>query len=178
MLKFLKNIFSKNSKKQINLQFELENGKLYEEFVNEDDYENRKAELNEIFKNQNTKNRTIFIWCLIGNIIGEHFHGENKEIKFGTKHFSPKTKVYCFQVSWGDGYENIKVIGRHRKTDKKVKIIVNSRYITNWRLQKVFNPFILNLMFLDNGWTDCEKDKSTILEMLKCLPSRTMKSES
>lgn len=178
MLKWLKNIFNKDFKKQVSLQFELENGKLYEEFVHEDDYENRKAELYEIFKNQNVKNRTTYIWCLIGNIIGEHLHGENKEIKFGTKHFSPKTKVYCFPVSWGDGYENIKVIGRHRKTNKKIKIIVNSRYVTNWRLQKVFNPFILNLMFLDNGWTNCEEDKRTIIEMLKWLQSRTMKIES
>ena len=118
-----------------------------------------------------------FIWCLIGNIVDDHFTGTDKEINYGTKHFSPNTKVYCFPTLWGDGFENIKVIGRHRKTSRNVCMVMPSKLITNWRVQKVYRPYILNVMQSQHGWTNSEKDKETILEMLKWLPDRTIKTE-
>jgi hypothetical protein len=39
-----------------------------------------------------------FIWSLVGNIVDAHFFGEQKEIRRGTKHFSPGTKVYYFPL--------------------------------------------------------------------------------
>jgi hypothetical protein len=119
--------------------------------------------------------QTNFIWCLIGNIVDEHPYGIEKEIKHGTKHFSPNTKVYCFPTLWGDGYEDIKVIGRRRKTNKNICIIIPAKLITNWRLQKVYSPFVLNLMRSHHGWTSSDKDKETILKMLVWLPERTIK---
>ncbi|MBW8358169.1 MAG: hypothetical protein K0M63_00020 [Weeksellaceae bacterium] len=118
-----------------------------------------------------------FIWCLIGNIVDERPTGIDKEIKHGTKHFSPNTKVYCLPAQWGDGYENIKVIGRHRKTSRNVCMIIPAKLITNWRLQKVYRPYILNVMQSQHGWTNSDKDKETILEMLKWLPDRTIKMD-
>lgn len=118
-----------------------------------------------------------FIWCLIGNIVDKHPVGTDQEIKHGTKHFSPNTKVYCFPVQWGDGYENIKVIGRHRKTRRNVCMIVPAKLVTNWRIQKVYTPYILNVMQTQNGWTNSDEDKETILEMLKWLPDRTIKMD-
>ncbi len=53
-----------------------------------------------------------FVWCLVGNIVEEHEFGEEKEIRKGTKHFSPNAKVYCFPALWGDGYEHILVLGK------------------------------------------------------------------
>ena len=53
--------------------------------------------------NQNTeKMNTIeqqeWKWCLVGNIVQERDYGEQHEIKSGTKHFSPGTKVLsCFE---------------------------------------------------------------------------------
>ncbi|HOV28431.1 MAG TPA: hypothetical protein PK566_19015 [Pseudobacteroides sp.] len=72
-----------------------------------------------------------FIWCLVGNIVEKHFFGEEKMIKIGTKQFSPNTKVYCYPVLWGDGYEDIKVIGRPRKSSKFITIIMKAKYIKN-----------------------------------------------
>ncbi len=40
-------------------------------------------------------------WCLVGNIIGAHEHGENKEIRIGTKQFQPGAKVYMAPSNWG-----------------------------------------------------------------------------
>jgi hypothetical protein len=34
-------------------------------------------------------------WCLVGNIVEEHRFGESKELRRGSKHFTPGTKVYC-----------------------------------------------------------------------------------
>ena len=55
-------------------------------------------------------------WCLVGNIVQTHEYGENHETRIGAKHFSPGTKVYCMPGNWGDGYENIVVIAKHRKS--------------------------------------------------------------
>ncbi|HRI26715.1 MAG TPA: hypothetical protein PK239_11555 [Chitinophagales bacterium] len=114
-----------------------------------------------------------FIWCLVGNIIDEHYFGEHKEVKRGTKHFLPNTKVYCFPSLWGDGYEDVKVIGRHRKSKTYISIIMPSKYITNWRIQKVYSPYIRSTMQANYGWRNSDEDKNVILGMLEWLPDRT-----
>jgi len=54
-------------------------------------------------------------WCLVGNIVRNRPFGEGGfTLKQGIKHFSPGTKVYCLPCEWGDGYEQIVVIGRRR----------------------------------------------------------------
>lgn len=83
-------------------------------------------------------------WCLVGNIVSEHPYGEGgKDTKRGTKHFAPGTKVYCFPAQWGDGYENILVIGRHRGSHQFKTMIVRSAWVTNWRAKLVYNPEVL-----------------------------------
>jgi len=67
----------------------------------------------------------------------------------GTKHFSQGTKVYCFAPQWGDGYENIKVIGRHRGSGRKNKLVlmvIRSKYLGNWRYKLVHTPEVLRLL--------------------------------
>jgi len=177
MFDWLRNIFRKDDNDKIKVRLELDNGKYYEELVDPDDFEKRIGELQEQFNPRKPLDQTTFIWCLVGNIIDEHYYGTDKEIKHGTKHFSPSTKVYCFPMNWGDAYEKIKVIGRHRKTIGNICIVMPSKYITNWRLQKVHRPNVLKLMHSQDGWTDSDKDKETILDMLKWLPEITMKMD-
>ncbi|HYF68946.1 MAG TPA: hypothetical protein VD884_12470 [Ohtaekwangia sp.] len=110
-----------------------------------------------------------FVWCLVGNIIGEHQVGENNEIKRGTKHFSPGTKVYCFPPQWGDGYEKIYVMGRPRQSLGFIKVVINSDLVTNWRIQKVFTPRIKTEMIKSNGWGDTNESKDRILILLNSL---------
>jgi hypothetical protein len=116
-----------------------------------------------------------FIWCLVGNIIEKRFYGESKEIKLGTKKFRPNSKVYCFPALWHDGYESIKVIGRTRNKRSYQIVITSAKYITNWRLKKVYIPFIIQQMTENNGWTNSEESKQDILALLEWLPQRTMK---
>ena len=71
-------------------------------------------------------------WCLVGNITEKHEYGEEHEIKYGTKHFSRGTKVYLAPAQWGDGYENIVVIGMPRHQKKFIEVITRSKYIENY----------------------------------------------
>jgi hypothetical protein len=53
--------------------------------------------------------------CIVGNIIGKHFYGQEKKIRYGTKQFSPGTKVHCAFIYGGAGHESIVVYGKPRK---------------------------------------------------------------
>ncbi|GKS11733.1 hypothetical protein YDYSY3_27330 [Paenibacillus chitinolyticus] len=133
--------------------------------------------MNENHPLKNVSSPQPFIWCLVGNIVEERYYGENKEIRRGTKKFSSNAKVYCFPPLWGDGYEEIKVIGRTRSRKSYQTVITSSKYITNWRLKKVYEPYIIKKMRENDGWTDSEKSKEDIELMLKGLPRFTMKVE-
>ncbi len=111
-------------------------------------------------------------WCLVGNVVQEHEFGEKHEIKYGTKHFSFGTKVFLAPAQWGDGYENITVIGLPRHGHRYIEIITRSEYIENDRLTKVYKPAILKLMCSSRyrWWGDTENDREEIKEYLKALP--------
>jgi hypothetical protein len=82
-------------------------------------------------------------WCLVGNIVDERLFGESHEVRLGTKHFSSGTKVYCLPAQWGDGYDKIIVIGRHRGSKQFKTMIINSEWVTNWRAKVVYDPEVL-----------------------------------
>jgi hypothetical protein len=83
-------------------------------------------------------------WCLIGNIKEDISYGHGgKTIRKGTKHFSPKTKVHVLPTQWGDGYEQVVVVGRHRGSKKYVTMIIPETSITNWRAKVVYKQEVL-----------------------------------
>ena len=57
----------------------------------------------------------------------------------------PGTKVYCFPAIWGDGYEKIMVIARHRGARDFVKMVIRSDWITNWRAKVAYHQSILTM---------------------------------
>ncbi|PSK92698.1 hypothetical protein [Taibaiella chishuiensis] len=119
-----------------------------------------------------------FAWCLTGNIIEHPYAGKDGQPRYGTRHFAPGTKVYCLPHQWGDGYEKIKVIGKHRNSNRSVCLVIPSKYIANWRLQKVYRTYLLELMSHHHHWTGRESDKQMILQMLEWLPEKTLKNKS
>lgn len=82
-------------------------------------------------------------WCLVGNIVKTRPYGPGGEHRPGTLHFSGGTKVWCLPAQWGDGYDQIFVIGRHRGSKKFVTMVVSSIWVENWRAQVVYNPEVL-----------------------------------
>jgi len=79
-----------------------------------------------------------FEYCLVGNIVEKHYFGQDKEIKYGSKHFSGGTKVYIFPMFGGGGHEQIRVIGIPRKRYKMLDVIIPSKHLTNVRVKKIY----------------------------------------
>lgn len=103
------------------------------------------------------KNEEVY-WCLVGNVIGEHPYGEGgKETRSGTKAFSAGTKVYCLPGRWGDGYEKIMVIGRHRGSNRYSTMVIPSMYISNWRTKIVYSPEVIRRIKEEGGSTWSKK---------------------
>jgi hypothetical protein len=79
-------------------------------------------------------------------------------MRLGTKHFAPGAKLYCFPQRWGDGGERIWDLGRHRCGGPKlIRIIVDTKWLTDWRVQRVFQPHVLREM--RDSWDDSEQSK-------------------
>ena len=119
-------------------------------------------------------------WSLVGNIVQEHEYGEERAIKYGTKHFSRGTKVFIAPAQWGDGYENVVVIGLPRYGRRYIEIIMQSKYIKDYRIKKVYKPAILKRMcssrYLWRG--DTEKDRKRIIKYLESVSSKKEKIDS
>ena len=79
-------------------------------------------------------------WCLVGNIVQQHAFGMKKEIREGSKHFTPGTKVYCLPSQWGDGYEKVIAVGISRGSRKWITVVMHRSLITNWRAKVVYKP--------------------------------------
>lgn len=90
-------------------------------------------------------------WALVGNIVESHPYGEAHELRYGTKQFVPGTKVYVANPG-RLGPDKAVVIGKTRKSFNYIKIIINSKLIENYRIQKVFKPAILAKMKSTEGW--------------------------
>ena len=91
-------------------------------------------------------------WCLVGNIAeSRQFGPGGLEERSGTKHFSPKTKVFCLPAQWGDGYERIVAIGRHRGSKVFSRMVIRSEWVTNWRAKVVYHPAVLALLCADGS---------------------------
>lgn len=166
MLKWIKKFFHKDENHKIKVVFELDKEKSHEELVDEHNFEEDIIELEkQFYSSTKVSDEGDFIWGLVGNIVEKHPFGENKEIRYGTKHFLPNAKVYILPSIWDDGYEKLRVIGRHRKTNKYVCMIIKTKYITNFRLKKIYSPYIIKAMSNEKGCTNSQQDKKTIEEI-------------
>lgn len=120
-----------------------------------------------------------FRWCLVGNIKETHEYGERHEIKHGTKHFSGGTKVYVAPAQWGDGFENVVVIGKPRHGSKLIEVVMPSERIENFRLKKVFKPDVLDRMETSSHhwWDDSDKDKERIASLAESINNYSKKDD-
>lgn len=84
------------------------------------------------------------VWCVVANVAKDQPFGPGgKEIRRGIKHFAPGAKVYCFPSEWGDGYEKIRVVGRHRGSHRYVTIVIPSKRLTSWHADLVYSPHVI-----------------------------------
>jgi hypothetical protein len=87
------------------------------------------------------------IWCVVANVVDERPYGPGGiEVRRGTRLFASGTKVSCFPPLWGDGYERVKVVGRHRRTHRYITTTVRSAWLMNWRVKLVYSPHVIREM--------------------------------
>lgn len=110
-------------------------------------------------------------WCLAGNIVESHEYGEEHEVRVGTKQFGPGAKVYIAPAQWGDGYENVCVIGKPRRKRSLIEVVMKMDLIENFRLKKVFQPAVLRRMEKSpHSWWGCaDESRERILELIESL---------
>lgn len=110
-------------------------------------------------------------WCLVGNIVGEHEHGEEHELKYGTKQFRPGAKVFINLVYGGMGHENVLVIGTPRHSPRYIEIVIARKYVENFRLQKVFKPVVLKRMEQSvwDWWGNTDSARDRLIGILEWL---------
>jgi hypothetical protein len=108
-------------------------------------------------------------WCLVANVRKFNRRGEGgREIVEGTRHFSGGTRVYCFPTLWGDGYEQIRVLGKHRGSSRLVVMIVQWRALTHWRAKLVYKPRVLSRLRIADqpawSWASNHDDPRMLVE--------------
>jgi len=82
-------------------------------------------------------------WCLVGNVVAERLHGEDGELRRGTKLFPGGTKVYYRSAYWGMGAECVTVLGLSRRPRRWITATVRRCHLENWRAQLVYAPRVL-----------------------------------
>lgn len=87
-------------------------------------------------------------WCVVANVAHETAQGEGGlEIRAGLKHFAPGAKVWVLPPQWGDGGEQVIVVGRHRgSAGPYIQIVVPRRHLTNYRVRAVYSPAVLRAL--------------------------------
>lgn len=84
------------------------------------------------------------VWCIVANVrISRRVGPGGAELRSGTKHFAPGAKVYVIAAYWGRGAETVTVVGRHRKSHRYLTISLQSAYLTNWRVELIYSPTVL-----------------------------------
>jgi hypothetical protein len=79
----------------------------------------------------------------VGNVVVERLHGSEGEVRRGTKHFSPGTKVYLVDAYWGMGGETVTVLGLARRPKRWIGVDVGARVVENWRAKLIHDPGVL-----------------------------------
>jgi hypothetical protein len=82
-------------------------------------------------------------WTAVANIIRERLYGlGGEEIRFGTKHFAPGTKVHIIYL-YGGMCQRITVVGLHRKSRRYITLTIDVRLVENLRPKVCYDPTVI-----------------------------------
>lgn len=107
---------------------------------------------------ENPLEKRAFEFCIVGNIVDKNYWGEEKFIRRGNKQFRPGAKVYCLPEFGGMAHESMRVLGKPRKQKSLINIVINTRLIKNFRVQKVYNPKIQSV--IESNFYYCKNQNS------------------
>jgi hypothetical protein len=105
------------------------------------------------------------VWCPVANLASERPYGRGGfQTWQGSKHFAVGAKLYCFPPLWGDGYNKIKIIGRHRATHKFITVVVSSSWLTNWRVDLAYDAHLIREFW--PAWDGTQRSKERAKELV------------
>jgi acyl-CoA synthetase (AMP-forming)/AMP-acid ligase II len=104
-------------------------------------------------------------WCLVGNVVAQRLHGEDSELRRGSKLFPGGTKVYYQSAYWGMGAESVTVLGLSRRPRRWITATMRSSLIENWRAKLVYTPRVLQELQDDDIHGD-EGEARTLAEVM------------
>ena len=110
------------------------------------------------------------IWCPVANMKAERAFGPGGvEVKRGSKHFAPGAKLYCDRASWGAVYyDQIQVVGHHRASHRYVTMIVSSSWLTNWRVELAYSPYVIRAFWPRwDGTAEGKERAQEIVDMMR-----------
>jgi len=111
------------------------------------------------------------IWCPVANMASERPYGPGaRETRHGSKHFAAGAKLYCVHPFWGDGGEQIEVIGRHRATHRYVSMVVSSSWLTNWRVDLAYSPYLIRALW--PAWDGTQRSKEKAEHLVDAMQRR------
>lgn len=102
-------------------------------------------------------------WWIAADIIAEHVIGEDKVTVPGTRHFAPGTTVFYANAYWGQGGERCTVIGVPKYSDDPVGVTIQSKFLTNFRAEKITDRTILNALIRNRLREPSDGNEETIL---------------
>ncbi|MBQ8690080.1 MAG: hypothetical protein IJ515_06955 [Clostridia bacterium] len=91
---------------------------------------------------------------VVGNIVSEHTD-ESGNVYYGTKAFTPNTKVYINGKNWSPERGDIEVIGRNR-FGHVVLESVPFDLIENIRAQRIYTPRVLSIIDYLCNYDGCD----------------------
>lgn len=115
-------------------------------------------------------------FCVVGNIVSEHTE-ENGTVYYGTKAFTPGTKVYVNGRNWDHERGDVCVIGRNRFGRTVLESVPIPR-LEDLRVKRIYDPHVLNMMDslrIMDGWEWWERtadDRRDAEELVKELNRR------
>lgn len=78
-------------------------------------------------------------------MVGEHPFGEEHGAEQGTRHFRPGARVHVCGLYAGM-CEDVVVVGRHRGSNRYVRMVVPARRLAGFRPERVYSPRVVALM--------------------------------
>lgn len=100
----------------------------------------------ELDDEESRRDDALLGWAVVANVRETTAVHDGTEERSGTKHFSPGTKVWVLPSQWGDGGENVMVVGRHRGGRGLVRMVVARRHLTSFRAAAVYSPAVHDLL--------------------------------
>ncbi|MGW6929060.1 hypothetical protein ACWGE0_03285 [Lentzea sp. NPDC054927] len=71
-------------------------------------------------------------WCVVANVAATDL-----------KHFSPGTKLWVLPPQWGDGGQDVVVVGKHRGSPGPLsRMVVPRVHLTDFRVRGVYQPAV------------------------------------